>query len=105
MLFCQYAKGERIVYAKNIEGFGQPGWSNMSRKSDINTEQIKEDDSVTALAQYLEVNREKAYSFATANTKYDEYGHPTISEEDEWVGESEWDDLFDLLKITKQMEK
>lgn len=55
---------------------------------------IKEDDPMSALAQYLETNREQAYSFATANTKYNEQGHPVISKDDEWAEESEWDDLF-----------
>ena len=58
---------------------------------------IKEDDSMSALAQYLKNNREQAYSFATANTKYNKQGHPVITKDDEWAEESEWDDLFELL--------
>ncbi len=58
----------------------------------------KEDDLMSALAQYLETNRERAYAFATANTKRNEKGRPIISKDDEWVNESEWDDLFELLK-------
>lgn len=65
----------------------------------------KEDDLMSALAQYLEANREKAYSFATANTKYNKQGRPVISKDDEWVNESEWDDLFETLKNQKHMEK
>lgn len=61
----------------------------MSRNKD---KQIKEDDIMTALAQYLSENKEKAYSFATANTKYNEQGRPTISKDDEWLQESEWDE-------------
>lgn len=60
---------------------------------------------MSALAQYLETNRERAYSFASANTKHDEKGRPVISKDDEWVNESEWDDLFELLKNQKQMGK
>lgn len=66
---------------------------------------IKEDDPMSALAQYLETNREQAYSFAAANTRYNKYGHPVISKDDEWAGESEWDDLFELLSQKRQMEK
>ena len=66
---------------------------------------IKEDDPMSALAQYLETNTEQAYSFATANTKYNKQGHPVISKDDEWAGESEWDDLFELLNHKRQMEK
>lgn len=58
---------------------------------------IKEDDPMSALAQYLGNNREQAYSFATANTKYNKQGHPVITKDDEWAEESEWDDLFELL--------
>lgn len=61
----------------------------------------KEDDTMSALAQYLEVNREKAYSFATANTKYNKQGRPVVSNNDEWVNETEWDDLFESLKNKK----
>ena len=60
---------------------------------------------MSALAQYLEDNREKAYSFATANTKYDKQGRPVLSNDDEWVNESEWDELFNILKSRKQTEK
>ena len=66
---------------------------------------MKEDDIMSALAQYLETNREQAYAFATANTKHNEHGHPSISKDDEWMDESEWDDLFNLLKDTGQMKK
>lgn len=68
-------------------------------------EKRKEGGSMSALAQYLEANREQAYSFATANTKYNIYGRPSVSKEDEWVDESEWNDLFNLLKNTNQTEK
>lgn len=60
----------------------------------ISQKNVKEDDPMSALAKYLETNREQAYSFATANTKYNKQGHPMISKDDEWVEESEWDDLF-----------
>lgn len=60
---------------------------------------------MSALAQYLETNREQAYSFASANTKYNKEGHPVISKADEWVDEPEWADLFELLSHKRQMEK
>ena len=66
---------------------------------------VKEDDPMSALAQYLETNREQAYSFATANTKYNKQGHPAISKDDEWADESEWDELFELLSQKRQVEK
>ena len=65
----------------------------------------REDDLMSALAQYLDNNRERAYSFATANTKYNEQGRPIVSKDDEWLNESEWDDLFELLKKQAHMEK
>lgn len=42
---------------------------------------------------------------ATANTKHNKQGHPVISKDDEWAGESEWDDLFELLSQKRQIEK
>ena len=56
---------------------------------------------MSALAQYLETNRKKAYSFATSNTKRNNQGRPVISKNDEWVNETEWDELFELLKNKK----
>ena len=56
-------------------------------KMDKYSKNQEEDDSMSALAQYLEDNREKAYSFATANTKYDKQGRPVLSNDDEWVNE------------------
>ena len=57
----------------------------------------REDDVMSALAKYLEANKEKAYSFATSNTRYNEQGRPTISQNDEWANENEWDELFNAL--------
>lgn len=69
------------------------------------TKSKKEDDSMSVLTQYLETNRERAYSLATSNTKHDKHGHPVISKDDEWIDESEWDDLFDTLADMRRMEK
>ena len=59
---------------------------------------------MSTLTQYLKKNKEHAYSFATANTKYDKQGRPVISKEDEWVDESEWNELYDMLKFQKKEE-
>lgn len=74
-------------------------------EKDKRSKSQKEDDSMSALAQYLENNREQAYAFATANTKRDKQGHPVIPRDDEWVNETEWDELFDILKKRGQTEK
>ena len=76
----------------------------MANRESKNTEGIKEGDSMSALAQYLKNNREHAYSYATANTKHNEQGRPAVSQNDEWINESEWDNLFDMLKYEKSME-
>lgn len=60
-----------------------------------------EDGTMSALAQYLERNKEKAYSFATENTIHNAQGRPTISKDDEWLNETEWDDLFKALSEKK----
>lgn len=58
----------------------------------------RQDGFMLVLTQYLDTNREKAYSFATSNTNYDEEHRPVVLEDDEWRNESEWDDLFESLK-------
>lgn len=40
----------------------------------------------------------KAYRVALNNTKYNEDGKPVISKDDEWVSETEWDDIFKQMK-------
>ena len=38
---------------------------------------------------------------AIENTKYDKDGRAVLSEDDEWVKETEWDDLFSQIKKEK----
>lgn len=77
----------------------------MGKERDVSTKDKtineKEDDNMTALAQYLTTNRENAYAIATMNTRYNEQGRPVISKDDEWIQETEWDDLFSLLSNKK----
>lgn len=40
----------------------------------------------------------KAYKMAIQNTNYNEKGIATISSDDEWVAEKEWDDMFEQMK-------
>lgn len=40
----------------------------------------------------------KAYQNAISNTKFNETGKAVISKDDEWVDETEWDDLFEQMK-------
>ncbi len=39
-----------------------------------------------------------AYRLAIKNTKYNTSGKATISSDDEWTGESEWDEIFKQMK-------
>jgi hypothetical protein len=50
-----------------------------------------------AFSEYMDKNRERAYAVAISNTKYNEQGRPIISKDDDWVNETEWDDLFNEL--------
>ena len=72
------------------------------KESKNNQDTEKEDENMTTLAQYLESNRKKAYDSAIKNTKYVN-NRPVISKDDEWLEETEWDDLFEIMK--KQSEK
>lgn len=40
----------------------------------------------------------KAYQKAIENTTYNSEGKAVISENDEWVNEHEWDDMFEQIK-------
>lgn len=40
----------------------------------------------------------KAYQKAIENTTYNSEGKAVISEDDEWVNEHEWDDMFEQIK-------
>ncbi len=40
----------------------------------------------------------KAYRLAMQNTKYNADGKATISADDEWANESEWDEIFQQMK-------
>ena len=40
----------------------------------------------------------QSYKLAMRNTNYDKNGKATISSNDEWVDESEWDDMFEQMK-------
>lgn len=40
----------------------------------------------------------KAYLLAMKNTQYNKDGKAVISKDDEWTGETEWDDIFEQMK-------
>lgn len=40
----------------------------------------------------------KAYQTALNNTTYNKEGKAVISKDDEWVNETEWDDMFEQMK-------
>lgn len=44
-----------------------------------------------------------AYRLAMQNTKYNTDGKATISADDEWASESEWDDMLEQLKKERGM--
>lgn len=46
----------------------------------------------------------KAYEIAKKNTHYNEDGKATIASDDEWVNETEWDDMFENMKKERGIE-
>lgn len=38
------------------------------------------------------------YKFAMQNTKYNDDGRAVVAKDDEWLEETEWDELFEALK-------
>jgi hypothetical protein len=47
-----------------------------------------------SLKSFVEKNKEKIYGEARQNTKLNEDGKPTISKNDPWFYEDEWDQHF-----------
>lgn len=45
----------------------------------------------------------KAYQTALNNTKYNSEGKAVISKDDEWLNETEWDDVFEQIKKERGM--
>ena len=41
---------------------------------------------------------QKAYQLAMNNTKYNSEGKPVVEIDDEWRGETEWEDMFEQMK-------
>lgn len=48
---------------------------------------------------------ERDYEFARKNTKYNDKGVPVISKDDEWLEETEWDDIFEDVKKEHERKK
>lgn len=46
----------------------------------------------------------QSYKLAMQNTNYDKNGKATISSNDEWVEESEWDDMFNQMKKEREID-
>lgn len=44
----------------------------------------------------------KAYKMAMENTKYNTEGKAVISSDDEWIEETEWDDMFEQMKKERE---
>ena len=63
-------------------------------------------DNKPSFSQYLEQNKEAAYDYATNNTPCNASGRPVITKDDEWRGETEWDEMFaDLQNKQKTTNK
>jgi hypothetical protein len=45
----------------------------------------------SSLSDFIKQNKDKIYEAARKNTKLNQDGKPTISKNDEWFNENEWD--------------
>ena len=45
----------------------------------------------------------KAYKLAMQNTSYDKNGKATISSDEDWANETEWDDMFKQMKKEREI--
>jgi hypothetical protein len=48
-----------------------------------------------SLSEFIKQNKEKIYETARKNTKLNSEGKPTISKDDDWFYEDEWDRHFE----------
>ena len=44
--------------------------------------------------KFMEKHGDKLYAKAKKNTKYNTQGYAVISKDDEWVEETEWDEVY-----------
>jgi DNA-damage-inducible protein J len=45
----------------------------------------------------------KAYQLAMSNTTYNDSGKAVISKDDEWINETEWDEIYEQMKMERGM--
>jgi hypothetical protein len=50
-----------------------------------------------SFSDFMKKNKEKIYETGRNNTKLNQDGLPTISKEDPWFKEDEWDDHFERM--------
>lgn len=59
------------------------------------------DNTMQGLLEALEIQKridiDKAYQVAKRNTKYNEDGKAVISQDDEWINETEWDNILQQI--------
>jgi len=48
-----------------------------------------------SLSEFIEQNKSRIYETARKNTKLNKDGKPTISRNDDWFNEDEWDKHFE----------
>ena len=51
-------------------------------------------ETITSLKNKIQENKEYLYKVAKENTKVNEAGFPTISKDDPWFYEDEWDEHY-----------
>ena len=44
--------------------------------------------------KFMEEHGDKLYAKARKNTKYNSKGYAVISKQDEWIDETEWDEMY-----------
>lgn len=57
---------------------------------------------MSSLDIYLSKNRKKAYQLAERSTPHNQDGRAILPTDDEWRGETEWDDMFEDMTKGKK---
>lgn len=71
-----------------------------TKDNEIKNKKVGDDDmATTAFADFVKENKNTIRAISNKNTNYNKNGYPTLTKDDNWRKETEWDTYFE--EITK----
>lgn len=88
------------LFKINVSNIASPTYEDNTINDLLVMKKLKtEIEQLELMSQVYKIfSGEKVYELAMKNTTYNKNGKAVISSEDEWVNESEWDDVFEQIK-------